>query len=198
MITIKILTIIIDDSVQTFVLNNSGRIRRTLCWAFRCLGLCVACCCCCCRCCCCWILLFLNKYYCWAPSTVAPSSLLSKSDGFLTNLSFSPHETMSLQGEIVVVVTLWHHFSSFHGEDLMFCFQNLNFPISLSYFYKNKSHFSHFVFNFYEVFLNMGLSGCQNSNFCGEDLMFIFENLNFTLSFSYFSPTTSPFSHYFS
>ena len=34
--------------------------------------------------------------------------------------------------------------------------------------------------------MNMGLSGCQNSNFCGEDLMFIFENLNFTISFSYF------------
>ena len=40
--------------------------------------------------------------------------------------------------------------------------------------------------NFYEVFLNMGLSGCQNSNFCGQDLMFIFQNLNFTISFSYF------------
>ena len=50
---------------------------------------------------------------------------------------------------------------------------------------KHISFFALF-FHFYEVFLNMGLSGCQTSNFHGEDLMFIFQNLNFTLSFSYF------------
>ena len=57
----------------------------------------------------------------------------------------------------------------------MFFFQNLTFTLSVSYFSPKQSPFSHYFLNFYEVFLNMGLSGCQKSNFHGEDLIVFFE-----------------------
>ena len=45
-------------------------------------------------------------------------------------------------------------------------------------FPKKQLHSRIIFLNFYEVFLNMGLSGYQNSNFCGEDLIVCFCNLS--------------------
>ena len=68
----------------------------------------------------------------------------------------------------------------------MFFFSKPQFPHQfIILLQKNTSYFA-FFFNFYEVFLNMGPSGCQKEQLHGEDLMFIFENLNFTFRFSYF------------
>ena len=74
-------------------------------------------------------------------------------------------------------------FDGFMVRISCFFFKNLNFTISFLYFYQKNSNFSHLFFNFYEVFLNMGPSGCQKEQLHGEDLMFIFQNLNFTISF---------------
>ena len=60
------------------------------------------------------------------------------------------------------------------------------FPSMFHTFPQTNLHSRIIFLNFYEVFLNMGLSGCQKNNFHGEDFMFIFQNLNFTISFSYF------------
>ena len=69
---------------------------------------------------------------------------------------------------------------------MFFFFKTSILPSVFHTFPQEHLHSRIIFLNFYEVFLNMGLSGCQNSNFCGEDLMFIFQNLNFTISFSYF------------
>ena len=106
-----------------------------------------SCSCCCCCCCCCWILLFLNKYYCWASPTASPFISLKQNWCFCRNLSLGFSKTLRPQIERFVVVTLGSRRLAVYLSRFMFCFSNPLFYLSEGSFSWSKSP----IFNFWNI-----------------------------------------------